>query len=93
LPNGRESSVEDVKEFIKRHALVGDDQVQFGITKVFMRDAEKLLLDDHLHRAIMKHIETLQHWFRALLTRRRYVRLRSAIIAIQVPHITNLFDF
>lgn len=83
LPKGLESTVEDVKEFIRNHALIGDDQVQFGVTKVFMRDAEKLLLDDHLHRAIMKHIETLQHWFRALLTRRKYVKLRSGVVAIQ----------
>ncbi|VDM96149.1 unnamed protein product [Thelazia callipaeda] len=83
LPNGRESTVQSVKEFITQHAMIGSDKVQFGITKVFMRDAEKLILDDHLHRAIMKHIEILQRCIRALIVRRRYVKLRNSIINLQ----------
>lgn len=49
-----------------------------------MRDAEKLILDDHLHRVIIKHIETLQRCIQALITRRKYIKLRNTIIAIQV---------
>lgn len=48
-----------------------------------MRDAEKLLLDDHLHRVIMKHIGTLQSWFRAVLARRRYLKLRLGVVRMQ----------
>uniref|UniRef100_A0AAF5RX01 Uncharacterized protein n=1 Tax=Wuchereria bancrofti TaxID=6293 RepID=A0AAF5RX01_WUCBA len=83
LPKGCESTTEDVKEFITRHALIDNNEVQFGITKVFMRDAEKLILDDHLHRVIMKHIETLQRCIQALMTRRKYIKLRNSVIAIQ----------
>lgn len=49
-----------------------------------MRDSEKLLIDDQLHRIIMQHIETLQHWFRAFLARAKYLKLRKAIIVLQV---------
>lgn len=48
-----------------------------------MRDAEKLLLDDHLHRVIMEHIYSLQRWFRSTLVRRRYIRLKSTILNLQ----------
>uniref|UniRef100_A0A915BD69 Myosin motor domain-containing protein n=1 Tax=Parascaris univalens TaxID=6257 RepID=A0A915BD69_PARUN len=83
LPNGRDSTVENVKFFFAHHPLIGKDKVQFGVTKIFMRDAEKLLLDDQLHKTIMQHIETLQHWFRSMITRRRFLRLRDAVIRIQ----------
>ncbi|EJD74213.1 hypothetical protein LOAG_18439 [Loa loa] len=83
LPKGCESTTEDVKEFIMQHALIDNNEVQFGITKVFMRDAEKLILDDHLHRVIMKHIETLQGCIQSLIIRRKYIKLRNTVIAIQ----------
>lgn len=45
LPKGLESTVEDVKEFIRNHALIGDDQVQFGVTKVkFIKAVPTILL-------------------------------------------------
>ncbi|KAL3997136.1 Myosin head (motor domain) family protein [Acanthocheilonema viteae] len=83
LPKGCESRTEDVKEFFTQHALIDSNEVQFGITKVFMRDAEKLILDDHLHRVIIKHIETLQRCIHTLMTRRKYIKLRNTVIAIQ----------
>uniref|UniRef100_A0A915PKD8 Uncharacterized protein n=1 Tax=Setaria digitata TaxID=48799 RepID=A0A915PKD8_9BILA len=83
LPKGCESATEDVKKFIMQHPSIDNNEVQFGITKVFMRDAEKLILDDHLHRVITKHIETLQCCIQALITRRKYVKLRSTVIAMQ----------
>uniref|UniRef100_A0A158R5X7 Myosin motor domain-containing protein n=1 Tax=Syphacia muris TaxID=451379 RepID=A0A158R5X7_9BILA len=83
LPHGRDSSIEDVKQFITSHTLIGQDKVQFGLTKIFMRDAEKLILDDSLHKTIMQHIETLQRWFRAVNTRRKYLRLKTDVIRLQ----------
>uniref|UniRef100_A0A158Q830 Myosin motor domain-containing protein n=1 Tax=Elaeophora elaphi TaxID=1147741 RepID=A0A158Q830_9BILA len=83
LPKGCGSTTEDVKEFITQHALIDSNEVQFGITKIFMRDAEKLILDDHLHRVIIKHIETLQRCIQALMTRRKYIKLRNTIVALQ----------
>lgn len=49
-----------------------------------MRDAEKLILDDQLHRTIMAHIYRLQGWFRTQLARKRFIKTRQGIIKIQV---------
>lgn len=48
-----------------------------------MRDAEKLLLDDHLHRTIMQHVNTLQCWFRSVLQFKRYQRLKLGVTKLQ----------
>uniref|UniRef100_A0A914RE07 Uncharacterized protein n=1 Tax=Parascaris equorum TaxID=6256 RepID=A0A914RE07_PAREQ len=34
LPNGRDSTVENVKFFFAHHPLIGKDKVQFGVTKM-----------------------------------------------------------
>jgi myosin-9 len=83
LAKGAESSREDVEQFFISHPLIETANVQFGKTKIYMRDAEKLLLDDHLHRAIMQHICTLQRWFRTLQARRRFLKLRKGVIRMQ----------
>uniref|UniRef100_A0A8R1DFX9 Uncharacterized protein n=1 Tax=Caenorhabditis japonica TaxID=281687 RepID=A0A8R1DFX9_CAEJA len=83
LRNSRESTVEDVKEFIHSHPSIDNENIQYGTHKIFMRDAEKLILDDHLHRTIMQSIDTLQRWFRTLLARKRYLRMKEGIVKIQ----------
>ncbi|ETN79347.1 hypothetical protein NECAME_09880 [Necator americanus] len=83
LKNGLNSTKEDVKQFIDSHPSIATDNVQYGVSKIYMRDAEKLVLDDHLHKVIMQHIETLQRWFRTVIARKRYLRLRQGIIKIQ----------
>ena len=42
-----------------------------------------MLLDNALHKAIMRRIVTLQHWTRGLLERQRFLRMRRATITIQ----------
>lgn len=54
-----------------------------GSTKVFMRESEKYKLDCKLHQQIMTSIVTLQRWFRACLERRRFLKIRDAVITIQ----------
>jgi myosin-9 len=54
LPNGRNSTREDVEIFFNQHPLIEKDSIQFGKTKIFLRESEKLLLDDHLHRVCLK---------------------------------------
>ncbi|RCN30953.1 phorbol esters/diacylglycerol binding domain protein [Ancylostoma caninum] len=56
LRRGLASTKEDVKEFLSNHPSIAADSVQYGVSKIYMRDAEKLILDDHLHRVIMQHI-------------------------------------
>ncbi|KAI6222187.1 hypothetical protein M3Y95_00958000 [Aphelenchoides besseyi] len=83
LRNGRESTQADIERFINEHPLIDCGSVQYGKTKIYLRDAEKLILDEQLHRVIMQHICTLQNWFRTIQTRRRFVKLRSGIIRLQ----------
>jgi len=61
-----------------------EENIQYGNTKIFMRDPEKLLLDDHLHRIIMEKILTLQRWIRAQLEHKRYKKFRAGVIKLQV---------
>lgn len=81
LKNG--GRVEDIKELVQSHPTIDENNIQYGTNKVFMRDAEKLILDDHLHKTIMQHIDTLQRWFRTMIARKRYLKLKQGIIKIQ----------
>ncbi|WKX90047.1 hypothetical protein Q1695_009130 [Nippostrongylus brasiliensis] len=83
LPNGLSSTKDDVKHFLNAHPSITPDSVQYGVSKIYMRDAEKLILDDHLHRVIMQHIDTLQRWFRTIIARKRFLRLKQGIVKIQ----------
>lgn len=49
-----------------------------------MRESEKLKLDLRLHQNILDRIVTLQRWYRGILERRTFLRLRSLIVGIQV---------
>uniref|UniRef100_A0A158P6T6 Myosin motor domain-containing protein n=1 Tax=Angiostrongylus cantonensis TaxID=6313 RepID=A0A158P6T6_ANGCA len=100
LPNGLASTEDDVRKFLSTYPSFEPDNVQYGVTKIYMRDAEKLMLDDHLHRVIMQHIDTLQRWFRMIIARKRYLRFKQGIVKIQVLlrsqarkrfHISSLF--
>ncbi|KAK6013918.1 hypothetical protein OSTOST_20741 [Ostertagia ostertagi] len=84
LPNGLNSTRDDVKKFLSTHPSIAPDNVQYGVSKIYMRDADKLILDDHLHRVIMQHIDTLQRWFRTIIARKRYLRLKQGLVKIQV---------
>lgn len=83
LPKGTSSNREDIQQFIENHTLIDINNVQFGKTKVFMRDSEKLLLDDHLHRYIIEKIITIQRWFISVLARKHYLKLRNGMVKLQ----------
>ncbi|KAJ1362932.1 hypothetical protein KIN20_022659 [Parelaphostrongylus tenuis] len=83
LPNGLASTEDDVRKFLSTYPSFAPDNVQYGVTKIYMRDAEKLMLDDHLHRVIMQHIDTLQRWFRMVIARKRYLRFKQGIVKLQ----------
>ncbi|XP_057666001.1 unconventional myosin-IXAa-like isoform X2 [Diorhabda carinulata] len=82
LPKGLLSSQIDVRDFLATLNL-NRDNYQLGSTKVFMRETEKYKLDCKLHQQIMSSIVTLQRWFRACLERRRFLRIRTAVITLQ----------
>ncbi|GAB1606082.1 unconventional myosin-IXAa-like [Argonauta hians] len=82
LPNGLLSSKEDVKKFLESMDL-NQDNYQIGITKVFLREVEKVRLDEALHRAIMQRVITIQRWMKALLERQTFIKQRAAALKIQ----------
>lgn len=61
LSKGLLSSQHDVKKFLSVMNL-NRDNYQMGKSKVFMRESEKLVLDERLHQEILRRIVTLQRW-------------------------------
>ncbi|XP_024085498.1 unconventional myosin-IXa-like isoform X2 [Cimex lectularius] len=82
LPKGLLSSQADVRNFLLTLNL-NRDNYQVGSSKIFMRECEKVKLDYRLHQQIMASIVRIQQWFRAILERSRFLRLKSAVITIQ----------
>lgn len=82
LPKGLLSSKEDVTTFLESMNL-NKDNYQIGITKVFLRESEKIFLDESLHSAIMLRVVRIQRWFKTILERRHFVSLRSSTVVIQ----------
>lgn len=82
LPKGLLSSQNDVRHFLATLNL-NRDNYQLGCTKIFLRESEKIKLDCKLHQQIMASIVTIQRWFRVCLERRRFLRLKNAVITIQ----------
>jgi myosin-9 len=77
------SSQADVRDFLFTLNL-NRDNYQLGTSKIFLRESEKVKLDYRLHQQIMASIVAIQRWTRAVLERRRFRRLREAVILIQV---------
>ncbi|XP_071844516.1 unconventional myosin-IXb-like isoform X6 [Apostichopus japonicus] len=82
LSNGLASSVEDIKEFLVEMKL-DQKHYQIGMTKVFLRESERIKLQDALHLKVQEKIVLLQWWVRGVLQRRRYLQQQATIIAIQ----------
>ncbi|XP_032668509.1 unconventional myosin-IXa-like isoform X3 [Odontomachus brunneus] len=82
LPKGLLSSQSDVRDFLFTLNL-NRDNYQLGTTKVFLRESEKIKLDIELHQQIITSITTIQKWFRACLERRKFLRLKNAVVQIQ----------
>ncbi len=49
-----------------------------------MKESERQILQEALHKEVMRRIIILQRWFRACLMRKQYLRGRKGIITIQV---------
>ncbi|XP_041367346.1 unconventional myosin-IXAa-like isoform X3 [Gigantopelta aegis] len=82
LPKGLLSSKEDVKLFLDKMAL-NQENYQIGINKLFLRESEKILLDEALHRAIMERVIKIQRWAKTILERQNFIRLLSAVLTLQ----------
>ncbi|XP_069783927.1 unconventional myosin-IXb isoform X2 [Narcine bancroftii] len=82
LPRNAEPLQEAITVLFNRLEL-DRNNCQIGKTKVFMKESERQKLQDVLHREVMRKILLLQNWFRAVLERRRFLRMRQAVITIQ----------
>lgn len=57
-----------------------------------MKEAERQILQETLHKEVIRKIILLQSWLRMVLERRRFLRTRQAAIVLQVSlRIANLF--
>lgn len=54
-----------------------------GVSKIYMRESQKMRLDIKLHTKIIDSIIMIQRWFRSILQRRKYLNMRSAAVTIQ----------
>ncbi|XP_028966812.1 myosin-VIIa [Galendromus occidentalis] len=64
-------------------AVLGKSDFQIGKTKVFLKDAQDLFLEQERDRVLTRKILVLQKAIRGWYWRRRFVRQRAAAIVIQ----------
>ncbi|KAJ6223846.1 hypothetical protein RDWZM_002391 [Blomia tropicalis] len=63
--------------------VLAKSDYQLGKTKVFLKDAHDLFLEQERDRVLTKHIVTLQRAIRCWYYRRKFLQFRSAAIVIQ----------
>lgn len=64
-------------------AFSGRSDYQLGNTKVFLKDAHDLFLEQERDRVLTKKILILQRNIRGWVYRRRFLRLRAASVVVQ----------
>lgn len=64
-------------------SVLGRSDYQLGHTKVFLKDAHDLFLEQERDRVLTRKILILQRSIRGWVYRRRFLRMRSAAIIIQ----------
>ncbi|XP_029888199.1 unconventional myosin-IXb isoform X2 [Aquila chrysaetos chrysaetos] len=82
LPKNAKASKEDICVYLNKLKL-DENYYQIGKTKVFMKEAERQILQDTLHKEVIRKIILLQSWLRMVLERRRFLRTRQAAIVLQ----------
>ncbi|XP_017691909.1 PREDICTED: unconventional myosin-IXb isoform X2 [Lepidothrix coronata] len=82
LPKDAKASKEDICAYLNKLKL-NESYYQIGKTKVFMKEAERQILQDTLHKEVIRKIILLQSWLRMVLERRRFLRTQQAAIVLQ----------
>uniref|UniRef100_A0A671LLI0 Unconventional myosin-IXb-like n=1 Tax=Sinocyclocheilus anshuiensis TaxID=1608454 RepID=A0A671LLI0_9TELE len=83
LPKEISTPQQDITNLLTKMGLPRSS-FQIGRTKVFLKESERQILQEALHKEVMRRIIILQRWFRACLMRKQYLRERKGIITIQV---------
>ncbi|XP_066491862.1 unconventional myosin-IXb isoform X2 [Tiliqua scincoides] len=82
LPRNAQASKEEISALLTKLQL-DVNSYQIGKTKVFMKEAVRQVLQDTLHKEVIRKIILLQSWLRMVLERRHYLRMRLAAITLQ----------
>nr|XP_056723553.1 unconventional myosin-IXb [Euleptes europaea] len=82
LPKNTKATKEEISTLLTKLEL-DTSSYQIGKTKVFMKEAARQLLQDTLHKEVIRKIVLLQSWLRMGLERRRFLRMRQAAISVQ----------
>uniref|UniRef100_A0A8C0J013 Myosin IXB n=1 Tax=Chelonoidis abingdonii TaxID=106734 RepID=A0A8C0J013_CHEAB len=82
LPQNAKASKEEISAHLNKLKL-DKNNYQIGKTKVFMKEAERQMLQDTLHKEVIRKIVLLQSWLRMVLERRHFLRMRQATITLQ----------
>ncbi|XP_074834075.1 unconventional myosin-IXb isoform X2 [Carettochelys insculpta] len=82
LPQNAKASKEEISAYLNQLKL-DKSNYQIGRTKVFMKEAERQMLQDILHKEVIRKIVLLQSWLRMVLDRRHFLRMRQATITLQ----------
>ncbi|XP_014636371.1 PREDICTED: unconventional myosin-IXa isoform X5 [Ceratotherium simum simum] len=82
LPRNIIPSKFNIQDFFRKINL-NPDNYQVGKSMVFLKEQERQHLQDLLHQEVLRRIIVLQRWFRVLLCRQHFLRLRQASIVIQ----------
>ncbi|XP_019515120.1 PREDICTED: unconventional myosin-IXa [Hipposideros armiger] len=82
LPRNIIPSKLNIHNFFRKINL-NPNNYQVGKSMVFLKEQERQHLQDLLHQEVLRRIVLLQRWFRALLCRQHFLRLRQASVIIQ----------
>ncbi|KAM5242841.1 unconventional myosin-IXa isoform 8-T13 [Hipposideros larvatus] len=82
LPRNIIPSKSNIHNFFRKINL-NPNNYQVGKSMVFLKEQERQHLQDLLHQEVLRRIVLLQRWFRALLCRQHFLRLRQASVIIQ----------
>lgn len=81
-PSHREGDCRAAAEKICKAALVNQD-FQIGRTKVFLKDAQDVFLEQAREKVMAKKILILQNTIRQWIARRQFLALRDSVVLIQ----------
>ncbi|XP_061594284.1 si:zfos-588f8.1 isoform X3 [Cololabis saira] len=83
LPKNTSPSKDDISALLGKKMGLDPTMYQIGKTKVFLKELERQMLQDVLHKDVMRKIIFLQRWFRARLQRKEFLDMRRAAILFQ----------
>ncbi|XP_074161787.1 unconventional myosin-IXb isoform X5 [Sminthopsis crassicaudata] len=82
LPKNAKPSKEMISALLEKMGM-DKKNYQIGKTKVFMKETERQILQETLHKEVIRKIILLQSWTRMVLERRHFLQVKQAAITIQ----------